>query len=65
MKMYSIAVAVNLYHSGTPKKKKRGFSWEYICFLLITQGNCAIGDRRAKLSFHAQGMSYRITFETQ
>lgn len=62
VKMYSLAVAVNLYHGGA-----QNVALVRILFLSshARETRVVIAERRYRLSFRAQGMSYSIMFETQ
>lgn len=62
VKMYSIAVAVNLYHSGT-----QNVALVRILFLLnhARETRVVIAEQRYWLSFRVQGMNYSKMFETQ
>lgn len=61
VKMYSLAVAVNLYHGGAQNVALvRIFVLSH-----ARETRVVIAERRYRLSFRAQGMSYSIMFETQ
>lgn len=67
MKMYSIAVAVNLDHSGT---QNVALVWNVFvfCFLSNLTREFMRHNYRAEILaqfFHVQGMSYSTMFETQ